>query len=255
MVIIICQLFVRTKIQFFESKSQRKKTSELNAFSCSSEQRYNFLKANHNRLYHRQRQPMLFVRTKIQFFESKSQPYNINFQTAKGCSSEQRYNFLKANHNTFTLNFNTFVLFVRTKIQFFESKSQLFECVHKILFVVRQNKDTIFWKQITTVRGGGGVGWLLFVRTKIQFFESKSQLHYSIGFNFVVVRQNKDTIFWKQITTGRWYEQYNYALFVRTKIQFFESKSQRFVVCISYSSSCSSEQRYNFLKANHNRTL
>ena len=146
---------------------------------------------------------MLFVRTKIQFFESKSQLSGERSLCPHSCSSEQRYNFLKANHNSFL--FGSF-----------------------LFGVVRQNKDTIFWKQITTnapfIRNYGR----LFVRTKIQFFESKSQLNLSMLLILLVVRQNKDTIFWKQITT-----------------KFHKA---------SIFASCSSEQRYNFLKANHNNT-
>ena len=123
-----------------------------------------------------------------------------------GCLSSQRYNFLKANHNQYGGN---------------DVRSG----------VVYQVKDTIFWKQITT--------WMqfpyplarLFIKSKIQFFESKSQLEVRGGskrwsclssqrYNFLkanhnfgtkwakkpnVVYQVKDTIFWKQITTGIFY--------------------------------------------------
>ena len=41
-------LFIRSKIQFFESKSQRTVQTFTKNFSCLSDQRYNFLKANHN---------------------------------------------------------------------------------------------------------------------------------------------------------------------------------------------------------------
>ena len=84
---------------------------------CSSEQRYNFLKANHNHLVVEAINKVLFVRTKIQFFESKSQPMQDVSGNIIGCSSEQRYNFLKANHN--------------------RSLQQLPRAL-----VVRQNKDT-----------------------------------------------------------------------------------------------------------------
>ena len=67
--------------------------------------------------------------------------------------------------------------------------------------VVYQIKDTIFWKQITTVMSNANIGIALFIRSKIQFFESKSQLCISSIILFWVVYQIKDTIFWKQITT------------------------------------------------------
>jgi len=41
-------LFIKSKIQFFESKSQLEETLIDRACSCLSSQRYNFLKANHN---------------------------------------------------------------------------------------------------------------------------------------------------------------------------------------------------------------
>ena len=41
-------LFIRSKIQFFESKSQQRRGRRQNYSSCLSDQRYNFLKANHN---------------------------------------------------------------------------------------------------------------------------------------------------------------------------------------------------------------
>ncbi len=144
----------------------------------------------------------LFIKSKIQFFESKSQLCGCVKTTIKRCLSSQRYNFLKANHN------------------------QFLSLGHKFP-VVYQVKDTIFWKQITTKMER----WLfdagLFIKSKIQFFESKSQPHptwranincclSSQRYNFLkanhnnitphlfasqVVYQVKDTIFWKQITT------------------------------------------------------
>ena len=144
----------------------------------------------------------MFIRSKIQFFESKSQPcfispsgkgvvYQIKdtifwkqittcyysiFQFL-GCLSDQRYNFLKANHNQ--------LVFVGSRF-----------------LVVYQIKDTIFWKQITTHCCVVSACAVLFIRSKIQFFESKSQPCFDIIFDFYVVYQIKDTIFWKQITTG-----------------------------------------------------
>ena len=149
------------------------------------------------------------------------------FETDTGCLSSQRYNFLKANHNQWSMAMPCFS-------------------------VVYQVKDTIFWKQITTCRFKGYLQPTLFIKSKIQFFESKSQpitLASPVGvcclssqrYNFLkanhnelypfcivcrVVYQVKDTIFWKQITT------WNYRL--------------------PYRNCCLSSQRYNFLKANHN---
>ena len=151
--------------------------------SCLSDQRYNFLKANHNyseqviiclavvyqikdTIFWKQITTdinispcvfKLFIRSKIQFFESKSQPLVSVSHFREGCLSDQRYNFLKANHN---LNP---------------------QCV-RFRFVVYQIKDTIFWKQITTTKTIGLQIPLLFIRSKIQFFESKSQLRWDCLF-------------------------------------------------------------------------
>ena len=93
----------------------------------------------------------LFIRSKIQFFESKSQLIISNYIFQPCCLSDQRYNFLKANHN----------------VPFKPSPKTS---------VVYQIKDTIFWKQITTWQSLLSGMMLLFIRSKIQFFESKSQL-------------------------------------------------------------------------------
>ena len=146
------------------------------ATSCLSDQRYNFLKANHNfkwilflktvvvyqikdTIFWKQITTLsskynffkkLFIRSKIQFFESKSQPINRSVLVMFSCLSDQRYNFLKANHN----------------------RAGGFD---NCQFVVYQIKDTIFWKQITTIIAFYIIFWQLFIRSKIQFFESKSQ--------------------------------------------------------------------------------
>jgi len=169
------------------------------------------------------------------------------------CLSSQRYNFLKANHNRLGFNF-------------------------LVSIVVYQVKDTIFWKQITTVLCILIECIVLFIKSKIQFFESKSQRvcvyccicqrclssqRYNflkanhngqvfIDFNFSVVYQVKDTIFWKQITTSSARQYIRDALFIKSKIQFFESKSQRVRTQPAGTLRCLSSQRYNFLKANHN---
>ena len=169
-------MFIKSKIQFFESKSQRTFYLLLVAVCCLSSQRYNFLKANHNskRLYVFLKK--LFIKSKIQFFESKSQLPGIKKTGKTCCLSSQRYNFLKANHN-----------------------HNLAFCSCK--FVVYQVKDTIFWKQITTRLSMLRCICLLFIKSKIQFFESKSQRDWDNSYNEFVVYQVKDTIFWKQITT------------------------------------------------------
>ena len=170
------QLFIKSKIQFFESKSQPVLSVDCITICCLSSQRYNFLKANHNGIMHRTPcvcvvyqvkdtifwkqitthlplwhfQKMLFIKSKIQFFESKSQHPNNHFKNRCRCLSSQRYNFLKANHNIHRYTSN-------------------------LLMVVYQVKDTIFWKQITTLHWLLSLLIMLFIKSKIQFFESKSQ--------------------------------------------------------------------------------
>ena len=144
------------------------------------------------------------------------------------------------------------MLFIKSKIQFFESKSQLNVSEAFSIFVVYQVKDTIFWKQITTVGCWLNVRNGLFIKSKIQFFESKSQQHISITLMFRVVYQVKDTIFWKQITTVTGKVVLTDKLFIKSKIQFFESKSQLNFRYPFLTLGCLSSQRYNFLKANHN---
>ena len=221
---------------------------------------------------------LLFIRSKIQFFESNSQfkwlylsILNVVYQikdtifwkqfticallspSLQGCLSDQRYNFLKAIHNTGIVN------------------SQGFAVVYQI-------KDTIFWKQFTMERWRLKTRIRLFIRSKIQFFESNSQLHTSSMFdevgclsdqrynflkaihnfssweNFitVVVYQIKDTIFWKQFTIVVGLKCAIIALFIRSKIQFFESNSQFIPYISGFLACCLSDQRYNFLKAIHN---
>ena len=300
-------LFIKSKIQFFESKSQPFKVFCPRGFSCLSSQRYNFLKANHNAIrywFHAHivvyqvkdtifwkqittgvfqwyTQRKLFIKSKIQFFESKSQLHAVwiinsrvvyqvkdtifwkQITTTNGptsyllsCLSSQRYNFLKANHNQ-----NDMLALVRN--------------------VVYQVKDTIFWKQITTYRYRVLFLLLLFIKSKIQFFESKSQrcsepivgglcCLSSQRYNFLkanhnkwtpwiirleVVYQVKDTIFWKQITTAPNGMILDPLLFIKSKIQFFESKSQLKTYTMKKENSCLSSQRYNFLKANHNSVV
>ena len=297
-------LFIRSKIQFFESKSQHGINLTILDKVVYQIKDTIFWKQITTTGVSLPSAPMLFIRSKIQFFESKSQPKFTVSPASFSCLSDQRYNFLKANHNSLlqypvrfvvvyqikdtifwkqiTTFHNIFVfncwLFIRSKIQFFESKSQLTCTVSGISPVVYQIKDTIFWKQITTHKKEVDNRLELFIRSKIQFFESKSQLktmwgygngsclsdqrynflkanhncHFDFDFLPLVVYQIKDTIFWKQITTILEKYRKKYMLFIRSKIQFFESKSQQLHEHDPPACCCLSDQRYNFLKANHN---
>ncbi len=151
-VFVMCVLlFISSKIQFSESKSQLFWLLSAKTNGCLSVQRYNFLKANHNLFISEVWFPKLFISSKIQFSESKSQLYNIIQKSYQCCLSVQRYNFLKANHNSPPFRYIA-------------------------LQVVYQFKDTIFWKQITTKYWNRAMQKRLFISSKIQFSESKSQL-------------------------------------------------------------------------------
>ena len=220
-------LFIKSKIQFFESKSQRLARMKNKCLSCLSSQRYNFLKANHNeqgRIYYfdyvvyqvkdtifwkqittQNYLPivckMLFIKSKIQFFESKSQPMLHSLETCTCCLSSQRYNFLKANHN-------------------------LREAIRKTINVVYQVKDTIFWKQITTRTFPYSADTSCLSSQRYNFLKANHNTEKRAQLYGEVVYQVKDTIFWKQITTTDAIRYFQNRLFIKSKIQFFESKSQ-----------------------------
>ncbi len=169
---------------------------------CLSVQRYNFLKANHNysnnanwhyfvvyqfkdTIFWKQittmgrpykYTPELFISSKIQFSESKSQ-LNVesNLQPVS-CLSVQRYNFLKANHNFLVVVFHNFN-------------------------VVYQFKDTIFWKQITTAFLNASFCSSCLSVQRYNFLKANHNLVVVVCQSCNVVYQFKDTIFWKQITT------------------------------------------------------
>ena len=303
-------MFIKSKIQFFESKSQHHYWHQYKPISCLSSQRYNFLKANHNRKQHccstctvvyqvkdtifwKQittamcrtiRKAKLFIKSKIQFFESKSQPEMRCKTSTTGCLSSQRYNFLKANHNSllsgtcfaivvyqvkdtiFWKQITTPIigtaltpaLFIKSKIQFFESKSQpkfwlvfhILSCLssqrynflkanHNKTFgswqleiVVYQVKDTIFWKQITTWFSYKILFACCLSSQRYNFLKANHNIQVDFSNRICVVYQVKDTIFWKQITTSLTIQKSHYLLFIKSKIQFFESKSQQLKQCV-----------------------
>ena len=195
----------------------------------------------------------LFQTTKIQIFESNSQQDNVKHRSGTGCFRQQRYKFLKAIHNL-----------VCSRIQ--------------SITVVSDNKDTNFWKQFTTWSKNDTELLSLFQTTKIQIFESNSQriiwknirlkrcfrqqrykflkaihnLMYSLTSWYWVVSDNKDTNFWKQFTTVPTFKNKFLLLFQTTKIQIFESNSQRLVIFYFFCPCCFRQQRYKFLKAIHN---
>ena len=170
-------LFQTTKIQTFESNSQRITTLSNVQTSCFRLQRYKLLKAIHNRLC-------------------------FAISLVDGCFRLQRYKLLKAIHNPADVRDDGQV-------------------------VVSDYKDTNFWKQFTTCFSFICISSALFQTTKIQTFESNSQregryvslscccfrlqrykllkaIHNKIllkKYKRLVVSDYKDTNFWKQFTT------------------------------------------------------
>ena len=275
----ILGLFQTTKIQTFESNSQRRGRARRRDRRCFRLQRYKLLKAIHN------------ARRQL-------------FQELCGCFRLQRYKLLKAIHNNrpkgsgyrwvvsdykdtnFWKQFTTRGhhitgprgLFQTTKIQTFESNSQqralrlhrlpscfrlqrykLLKAIHnleKIVYqefrVVSDYKDTNFWKQFTTVP--------LYIRRfiscfRLQRYKLLKAIHNTviIGSTFKkVVSDYKDTNFWKQFTTILSWINSKGTLFQTTKIQTFESNSQPTCECSTGWVRCFRLQRYKLLKAIHN---
>ena len=181
---------------------------------------------------------------------------DIYKQTWWSCSEYQRYKLLKAIHNK-------------------DGTGSL------KLSVVQNIKDTNFWKQFTTGYQLIRQNSQLFRISKIQTFESNSQLHFffrekgsgcseyqrykllkAIHNGIVllantpgVVQNIKDTNFWKQFTTFTVKTSEKCKLFRISKIQTFESNSQLKSYIENYETSCSEYQRYKLLKAIHNNFL
>ena len=221
-------LFIRSKIQFFESKSQHKISTGIESESCLSDQRYNFLKANHNWLVEMPCSWEVVYQIKDTIFWKQITTFRICEKIIISCLSDQRYNFLKANHNISPHENKTKQLFIRSKIQFFESKSQLkmqswttSQCclsdqrynflkanhnmylIPKICqLVVYQIKDTIFWKQITTRWKLNRLRYRCLSDQRYNFLKANHNQFTTPETGNYVVYQIKDTIFWKQITTA-----------------------------------------------------
>jgi len=174
---LFCKLFTTSKIENFVSKSQPLHIAGVLDFGCSRHQRSKILKANHNlgyslhfhtvvvhdikdRKFWKQittEKPSLFsffklfTTSKIENFESKSQPEVELEKFMSSCSRHQRSKILKANHNLSLI----WLLW--------------FSVVHDI-------KDRKFWKQITTTEKEVKKLQKLFTTSKIENFESKSEL-------------------------------------------------------------------------------
>ena len=146
-------LFRISKISTFESNSQHKRGGNRPIVCCSEYQRYQLLRAIHNMYQMAHYLPLvvpnikdinfweqfttgetitikriqLFRISKISTFESNSQQNVYDFENASCCSEYQRYQLLRAIHNTITT-----------------------QCLRGC--VVPNIKDINFWEQFTTMQ-------------------------------------------------------------------------------------------------------
>ena len=242
-------MFQTTKIQTFESNSQRRFCRYYTAICCFRLQRYKLLKAIHNNLWASSTPSCVVSDYKDTNFWKQFTTEHVKVLTTLGCFRLQRYKLLKAIHN---------------------STKRVIGC----WYVVSDYKDTNFWKQFTTMMLNNNIFLELFQTTKIQTFESNSQqwcwitIYFSSCFRLQrykllkaihnslkpflrsvsVVSDYKDTNFWKQFTTYRNGAYCTWMLFQTTKIQTFESNSQLFRFLIILYRRCFRLQRYKLLK-------
>ena len=143
-------MFRISKIQTFESNSQRGTDIIQLRSSCSEYQRYKLLKAIHNAANNILKFALVVQNIKDTNFWKQFTTYFFIYNHSKCCSEYQRYKLLKAIHNHIYI-----VLYFK--------------------LVVQNIKDTNFWKQFTTSWFWGNGGEWLFRISKIQTFESNSQ--------------------------------------------------------------------------------
>ena len=131
MQVIVCHrsmriiLFTMSKIQIFESNSQRLQPLYNIIMDCSRCQRYKFLKAIHN------------LTSSLGLWE----------QTVHDVKDT---NFWKQFTTAFWHMNKNYQLFTMSKIQIFESNSQHTHYLLYLVVTVHDVKDTNFWKQFTT---------------------------------------------------------------------------------------------------------
>ena len=153
------------------------------------------------------RKARLFQTTKIQTFESNSQHWECNRTSWNCCFRLQRYKLLKAIHNQASM-------------------------VSFSIVVVSDYKDTNFWKQFTTRTSVRYVLPQLFQTTKIQTFESNSQQKViCILLKKRCFRLQRYKLLKAIHNRGLFSPKYK-KLFQTTKIQTFESNSQQGALCI-----------------------
>ncbi len=221
------KLFQTTKIQNFETNSQPKRRGNIWNLNCFRPQRYKILKPIHNGVVECIVTKILFQTTKIQNFETNSQPFATIAARTLYCFRPQRYKILKPIHNKQTEKSFIRLLFQTTKIQNFETNSQqtgvvigsklncfrpqrykilkpihnIFSPILHLTCTVSDHKDTKFWNQFTTLIQFVISSPQLFQTTKIQNFETNSQLIARTTCSAFTVSDHKDTKFWNQFTT------------------------------------------------------
>ncbi len=196
-------LFRISKISTFESNSQHVLWWQFGQTSCSEYQRYQLLRAIHNKPPPHKNLDLLFRISKISTFESNSQLFKAKSMSIASCSEYQRYQLLRAIHNP--------------------NKSAAMNAS-----VVPNIKDINFWEQFTTFGYDEVAKMMLFRISKISTFESNSQLLTAVKITCYscseyqryqllraihninkqeskipkVVPNIKDINFWEQFTTG-----------------------------------------------------
>ena len=196
-------------------------------FYCFRPQRYKILKPIHNTGEISKFQSQLFQTTKIQNFETNSQPGKRENHIASYCFRPQRYKILKPIHNP---------------------------CHHLfvLLVTVSDHKDTKFWNQFTTKSEKLKANIDCF---RPQRYKILKPIHNECPTRikcFNTVSDHKDTKFWNQFTTrarkrcsishcfrpqrykilkpihnAKLKNQLANLLFQTTKIQNFETNSQQ----------------------------
>ena len=222
----LIELFRISKISTFESNSQLSKLLHAYNLVVPNIKDINFLRAIHNKLNKRWSLGGVVPNIKdINFWEQFTT--SPTFASHRQCCSEyQRYQLLRAIHNTFSTGISTVLLFRISKISTFESNSQPV--------------------------GRLSINSELFRISKISTFESNSQPTGYASSCRLVVPNIKDINFWEQFTTYYIVLILNTLLFRISKISTFESNSQHATTPYTWHVSCSEYQRYQLLRAIHN---
>jgi len=197
----VVRLFSMSKIQIFESNSQRASVVARPFDVVFDVKDTNFWKQFTTAVNLFLWKSKLFSMSKIQIFESNSQQGVQLADNNEGCFRCQRYKFLKAIHNANRIIVWLKLLFSMSKIQIFESNSQPLRYPSSWNVSCFRCQRYKFLKAIHNKRAHLQYICSLFSMSKIQIFESNSQLKFVFLFLQPVVFDVKDTNFWKQFTT------------------------------------------------------